>query len=141
MRFETSLRRMLVSVVLTGTFAMQLAQANNLTFLKQSPIAAFTGEDYDLMTRNVDAVLTNAKMPAKSEWRNPQTGNSGTAEALLEFSGPKGERCKRLRVVNKAGSRDSRATYTLCRNETGWHLASSDYAPVPKANAPASATK
>ena len=123
------------ALVLGATLAlgMQSAFANNLSFLKQTPMAAFTEQDHALMMQNVESVLADAHTPAKREWNNPQTGHSGTTETLLAFSGPKGESCKRLRVINKAGSRDSKATYTLCKGDAGWQLASSDYAPVPKA--------
>jgi hypothetical protein len=113
---------------------MQSASANNLTFLKQTPMAAFTDEDHALMMQNVEAVLADATTPAKRDWNNPKTGHSGTTETLIAFSGPKGESCKRLRVTNKAGSRDGKATYTHCKGDAGWQLASSDYAPVPKSS-------
>jgi hypothetical protein len=116
---------------------MQSAFANNLSFLKQSPMAAFTDEDHALMMQSVEAVLSDAKTPVKRDWNNPKTGHSGTTETLIAFSGPKGESCKRLRVINKAGSRDGRATYTLCKGDAGWQLASSDYAPVPKSSSKA----
>jgi hypothetical protein len=122
-----------VSLVL----GMQSTFANNLSFLKQTPMAAFTDEDHALMMQNVEAVLSDATTPNKRDWSNPKTGHSGTTETLIAFSGPKSESCKRLRVINKAGGRDSRATYTLCKGDAGWQLASSDYAPVPKANSKA----
>jgi hypothetical protein len=115
-------------------FGMPSAFANNLSFLKQSPMAAFTDEDHALMMQNVETVLEDAKTPTKLDWNNPKTGHSGTTETLIAFSGPKGESCKRLRVINKAGSRNSNATHTLCKGDAGWQLASSDYAPVPKSS-------
>jgi len=114
---------------------MQSALAHNLYFLRNSSIAAFTDEDYALMTQNAVKVLSDDKTPAKASWENPQTGSSGTAETLLAFSGPKGEPCKRLKLTNKAGSRHDQASHTLCHSdETGWQLASSDYAPMPKSS-------
>ena len=115
-------------------FGMHSAFANNLSFLKQAPVAAFTDQDYALMMENVELVLADATTPVKRDWKNSQTGHSGTAETLVVFNGPKGESCKRLRVTSKAGSRDGKAMYTLCKGDAGWQLASSDYAPVPKSS-------
>jgi hypothetical protein len=120
------------TVFVALVLGMHSAVANNLSFLKQTPMAAFTDEDHALMMQNVEAVLSDANTPAKRDWNNPKTGHSGTTETLVAFSGPKSESCKRLRVANKAGGRDSKATYTLCKGDAGWQLASSDYAPVPK---------
>jgi len=129
---SSTCRRVFLTLVALGAVWMESAAADNYSFLKNTPLGAFTDEDHALMTQNVEAVVTNAQTPAKRSWQNPQTGHSGTAESLLAFSGPKGESCKRIRVINKAGSRDGKATYTLCNGEAGWQLASSDYAPMPK---------
>jgi hypothetical protein len=132
MRSRFGMVLMAGTVFVSLVLGMQSAFANNLSFLKQTPMAAFTDEDHALMMQNVEAVLSDATTPHKRDWNNPKTGHSGTTETLIAFSGPKGESCKRLRVINKAGGRDSRATYTLCKGDAGWQLASSDYAPVPK---------
>jgi hypothetical protein len=95
--------------------------AQNLNFLKKSPLAQFTQEDVDLMLKNADAALEAKEPQARREWSNPRTGATGTAEVLREFAGADGAPCKRLRIVNKAKSESTDATHTLCKYESrGW---------------------
>jgi hypothetical protein len=116
-------------VSIVTMFAASNALASNLTFLNDTPLAAFTDEDYAIMRQNAETVLSDAKTPAKREWKNPKTKSSGTAETLAAFAGPKGEPCKRIQIVNHAAGRDSKASYTLCTMDAeGWRLVPSDYA-------------
>jgi hypothetical protein len=95
--------------------------AQNLNFLKASPLAQFTQEDVDLMLKNADDVLEAKEPAARREWSNPKTGATGTAEVLREFVGADGVPCKRLRVVNKAKSEARDVTHTVCKYEgRGW---------------------
>jgi hypothetical protein len=95
--------------------------AQNLNFLKTSPLAQFTQQDVDLMLKNADAALEAKEPQARREWSNPKTGATGSAEILREFTGTDGAPCKRLRVVNKAKSESRDATHTVCKYEgRGW---------------------
>jgi hypothetical protein len=95
--------------------------ADNLRFLKSSPLAYFKGDDYSIMQKNAMATLDSAEDHAKQEWNNPATGSSGLAEVRSEFINTDGVLCKRLRVVNRAGGMESDATYAVCRYEgRGW---------------------
>jgi hypothetical protein len=114
-------------------FAGIPAHAGNLSYLKDAPIAKFNDEDVQLMTSNAQAVLADAKTPLSRSWANSKTNHSGTAESLLEFLGPKGIPCKRLRVTQRADGRESKATYTYCNMDAeGWRMVSSEFAPTPK---------
>jgi hypothetical protein len=97
--------------------------ADNLRFLKSSPLAHFKGDDYSMMQKNAMAALDSTDEHAKQEWNNPQTGSSGLAEVRGEFINTDGALCKRLRIVNKAGGMESDATYPVCKYEgRGWLL-------------------
>jgi hypothetical protein len=97
--------------------------ADNLRFMKSSPLAYFKGDDYALMQKNATATLDSTDEHAKHEWRNSETGSSGLAEVRSEFTNTDGVLCKRLRIVNRAGGMESDATYAVCKYEgRGWLL-------------------
>jgi hypothetical protein len=110
------------SVLLACLLALSLTcAADNLRFLKSSPLAYFKGDDYKLMQKNATAALDSDEDHAKQEWNNPQTGSSGLAEVRSEFINTDGAPCKRLRIVNRAGGMESDATYSVCKYEgRGW---------------------
>jgi hypothetical protein len=114
--------------------AVGTVNAGNLSFLRNSPMASFNDEDVRLMMANAEAAVLDTKLRSPRTWENPATKHTGTAETLLSYSGPNGIACKRLRIANQAGSNKGRATFTVCnRDEKGWQLVPSDFAPVPKA--------
>ena len=99
------------------------AVASNLDFLKTSPISYFNEDDKKLMMDNARSVLDAPASDAKSAWSNPKTGSSGEAQVTGQFTSSTGVLCKQLRVVNRARTLNSVATYTLCRDaERGWVL-------------------
>ncbi len=113
--------------------AIGVATAGNWSFLSNTPMAKFTKEDLGLMVQTAEAVVTDAKTPAIRRWKNAATGNSGELKTLLAFTGPRGEPCKRLHIVNRAGKQEGKATYTVCdMPPDSWRLVPSDFAPVPK---------
>jgi hypothetical protein len=103
--------------------------AGNTSFVSDAPIGRFTEEDLKLMNDNIDAALADQKLLVVHSWTNPQTKNSGTAEALRAFSGPNGIPCKRVRVTNRADSLKGQGQYTLCKMEgQGWTYVPKDFA-------------
>ena len=108
------------------------AHAQNLNFLKMSPLAKFTQEDVNLMMANANDALEAKEPSAKKQWSNPKTGASGMAEVKAEFVGNDGATCKRLRVVNKSSKDSTDVTHTVCKYEgRGW-LLHSEAAPATK---------
>jgi len=99
------------------------AQAQNLNYLKNSPISYFQQDDVELMNKNVNEVLESSDANAKKDWSNPRTGTSGSARVLRQFTAADGAPCKRLRVFNKAPQAEGESTYTVCKYEgRGWIL-------------------
>ena len=116
-------------LAITLLAASHAVLAGNASFLKDTPLEVFTEEDQQLMFDNAEAALSDAKTPAKREWKNPKTGSSGSAESLTAFTGPKNESCKRVQIVNHAQGRTSKGNYTVCNmGADGWKLVPSDYA-------------
>jgi hypothetical protein len=99
------------------------AQAQNLNYLKNSPISYFQQDDVDLMNKAANEVLESSGANAKKDWSNPRTGASGSARVLSQFTATDGAPCKRLRVINKAPQAEGESTYTVCKYEgRGWIL-------------------
>jgi hypothetical protein len=120
-------------VFAASLIALSTVQANNLSFLKDTPMANFNDEDIRLMTQSAADALADAKTPSSREWENTATNHSGTAKTLKAFEGPKGIACKRLRLTTHSGNRDGKSAYTLCNmGEDGWKIVPNDYAPMPK---------
>jgi hypothetical protein len=102
---------------------VSIAHAQNLNFLRMSPLARFTQEDVNLMMANANDALEAKEASAKREWNNPRTGANGLAEVRGEFVGSDGAPCKRLRVVNRANNDTKDVTHTVCKYEgRGWLL-------------------
>jgi len=90
-------------------------------------------EDVRLLMEAVTAVVSDEVAPAKRQWKNQRTGHYGELRATSAFAGPNELRCKRLRIVNHAGTRESKSVYTMCdMPPDGWRLVPSDFAPPPK---------
>jgi hypothetical protein len=100
-----------------------VSHASNLGFLRTSPLRHFTQEDMDLMMKNAETALDADQPSARTEWSNPKTGASGSAEIRNAFTGSDGAPCKRIHVVNKVRSWSSAATHAVCKYEDrGWVL-------------------
>jgi hypothetical protein len=116
-------------IALTIVFAA-IAHAGNMSFLKDSAIEQFNDEDIRLMIAAVNEVVADQHTPAKRQWKNEATGNYGSLQTAVADNGPSGEKCKRLRVENHAGSRAGKSTYTMCDiPPDGWRWVPSDFVP------------
>jgi hypothetical protein len=135
-RFFSSLPMTLRSAILPAAFAVlgyaNTAYASNWSFLRNSAVAQFDDEDVRLMMESANTVISDPNGPARRQWRNERTGHSGELQSTAAFAGPNDLRCKRLLIVNRAGSKASRSTYTLCdMPPEGWRLVPADFAPSP----------
>lgn len=118
---RTSAARLVRAAIVLLAALPWLASAQYLNFLKDSPLAHFKGDDYELMKENALAVLDSPDSQAKKQWSNPQTGSSGSAEVRSQFTATDGALCKRVRIINRAGGFVSAATYAVCKyEERGW---------------------
>jgi len=92
--------------------------AQNMGFLRDSPIQRMTKEDTVMMMRNSSEALNRNANGETSGWSNPKTGASGTATPLRTFT-QKGMKCRETRYTNHAGGFNGESTFTLCRVASG----------------------
>ena len=90
--------------------------------VEHTAFAHYDDADKQLMLEAARAVL-EAEEPLTREWKNPKTGHSGELEALGSFESTNGRFCKRVRILNRAGSIENRSSYPVCRAEDGtWKI-------------------
>jgi len=92
--------------------------AQNMGFLRDSPIQRMTREDTVMMMRNSSEALSRNADGETSGWSNPKTGASGTATPLRTFT-EKGMKCRETRYTNHAGGFNGESTFNLCRVASG----------------------
>jgi surface antigen len=99
------------------------AFAANLGFLGNAPISRMTKEDVDILYKTAVEVLETSRDGDGQEWENPATSAGGTLRALDSFTGSAGERCRHLRVNNRAGGLRNQSVVTVCKQPDGqWKL-------------------
>ena len=97
-------------------------QAQNMGFLRDSPIQRMTSEDTAMMMRNSNEALNRNADGETSGWSNPKTGASGTATPLKTFT-QKGMKCREIQYTNHAGGFNGGGTFTQCRVASGeWKI-------------------
>ena len=104
--------------------APALVQGLDLSFLGPAPLRYFNDADLKLMSDAADQALETAKDEEPVDWRNEQTGNSGTITPVRSFNWQEND-CRRLEVVNlSAGAAGGRsdAEYDFCKVEGAWKI-------------------
>ncbi len=102
--------------------AATVAGAQNLNFLRESPIAWLDDDDEAILRATIDAVL-EAPDGTSTEWQNPATGANGRVK-VLDTHEDFGTTCRRLQMRNEASGRRGGGTYRLCLSEDGrWRFA------------------
>ena len=92
--------------------------AQNMGFLRDSPIQKMTPQDSEMMMRNSNEALNRNADGETSGWSNPKTGASGTATPLRTFT-QKGMKCRETQYTNHAGGFNGASTFTLCQVASG----------------------
>jgi len=102
--------------------AAATAHAQNLGFLRDSPMQRMTPEDQKMMMQNSTEALNRNADGETSGWSNAKTGASGTATPLKTFT-QKGMKCREVQYTNHAGGFNGGGTFTLCRVASGeWKI-------------------
>ena len=108
-----------------GLLCAAVAQANNLGFLKNTPAALLTDEDRELQLAAVTMVLEDVNAKGEKEWKNPQSGHSGSIKSLGNFRSEDGLHCRKITIANHADGLNNQATYPVCKTAAGdWIVAS-----------------
>lgn len=107
--------------VLFSLFFVSSMQAANMQFLRYSPVSQFTSEDFEMMNTTAHNALDKNPDGQTSEWKNPETNNSGSVTPLNTETRD-GKLCRKLRVVNQAKDQSSTSAFTFCKADNGWKI-------------------
>ena len=93
--------------------------AQNMRFLRDSPISFMNREDNAMMVRNYEEALDKLPDGHTNAWVNAKTGHSGTATPLRTMK-QNGQTCRLLEITNNAGGQSARSEWTVCKTKNGW---------------------
>ena len=95
--------------------------AVNMQYLKYSPVANFTSEDFEMLQTTGYKALNDNKDGVSSEWKNSESNNSGSITPL-NTSTIDGMHCRKVKIFNKAGSKSGNAVFTFCKVDERWKI-------------------
>jgi len=96
--------------------------AQNMLFLRESPIAWLDDDDEVILKDTLDQVILAPDGTSK-EWENPETGSTGRLQ-VLDTHEDFGTTCRHIRMLNEAAGRRGGGIYRLCLSEDGnWRFA------------------
>ncbi|MCW8928929.1 MAG: RT0821/Lpp0805 family surface protein [Gammaproteobacteria bacterium] len=88
--------------------------AVNMQFLKYSPVSDFTPEDFEMLQTTGKKALTDNKDGMTSEWKNPESKNSGSITPISS-STIDGMNCRKVKIINQAENKSGSAVFTFCQ--------------------------
>lgn len=110
-------------VILLLVLSLHPAQAFNLSFLRNTPVAAFTDEDIAIARDHIRNALNNGKNGEVVKWENPNSGAAGEY-ILLKTYQRNGTKCRRVKVIHSTKKRRAESTHNLCQTPAGtWQWA------------------
>ena len=102
--------------------AMGSAEAANIRFLGDAPIAYMNEEDKRLFREAVGKALDATADGRTVAWSNPKTKASGEIK-LIRTDDMHAMLCRIAQVHNRAGGRENRGVYRACKDADGqWRL-------------------
>jgi surface antigen len=114
-----------IARVLSLALAAQLCSAAGLGFLSDSALVAMTDEDRKLQLVAALNALDSSELQKQVEWKNPQSGASGTVEARGNYTADDGLHCRRLSLLTQAKGIENRFVFPVCKDSNGqWFIAS-----------------
>jgi surface antigen len=132
MRLGTSGQFLAIIWLLAGSAS---AVAQNLNFLRDSPIGWLDDQDRAILTETIDAMLA-APDGTTTNWLNPATGSGGRIQ-VLDTHEALGTTCRRMLMRNEAKGRKSGGEFRLCLAKDGsWKFAPNEDAPTANSAAP-----
>lgn len=90
--------------------------AQNYGFMRDTPVSRFDKEDMRLHNQAAQAALDAPDLGKPVAWRNPKSGNSGSATATAS----KREGCRLLSVETKASIGSAKNEFHLCKIDGKW---------------------
>ncbi len=105
----------LLLVFTTNSYAV------NMQYLKYSPVASFTAEDFEMLQNTGHAALNDNKDNETSHWSNSESKNSGSITPL-NTSTIEGMHCREVKIVNQSKNRNGHAVFTFCKIKDNWKI-------------------
>ena len=113
MLFIKSVTALCLMLVLTANL-----YAVNMQYLKYSPVADFTAEDFEMLQTTGKKALEENKDGVTSEWKNPESKNSGSITPL-ETSTIDGMNCRKVKIFNQTSITSGSVVFTFCQVSDG----------------------
>ena len=112
-----------IGLLVAGSLLMAPAPAQNLGFLKNSPVAELTEDDEKLLQAAFNQALEKAADQETVTWENPDTGHNGSI-TILDTHEDFDTTCRTVRTATLAAGREGGGRYRLCKAEDGsWRFA------------------
>ena len=92
-----------------------------MQFLKYSPVASFTDEDFAMLQDTGRKAVDNNEDGKTSSWKNPQSGNSGSITPL-DSSVIDGNHCRNVKFTNQSKKHNGESTFTFCKINDHWKV-------------------
>lgn len=106
-----------ILLIVISLLAANTTLASTWGFLKDAaPIADFTEEDLSILKQNVNNALNSKADGEKLRWKNPNTGHAGLLNPLSSYE-KDGQKCRKLRIINKAGEKIAETFFHLCKQQ------------------------
>ena len=117
-------RLFLVVVFFGWTTPVLPAFVGNWSFLNvNGPYQLFNEKDFEIFKASTAEALDNQKDGETISWENPLSGANGTHRIVRSFSRDN-NKCRRLEMLSRAGSRQSRIAFNFCVQPDGsWGIA------------------
>lgn len=99
------------------------ANAFNLLFLKDAPVAEFDLVDTGLMVENFYHAMNAGEDGVVSEWKNMDTGHSGSVKLIKTVSNDE-KTCREVEVSNSTKDNSALSQLLFCKVNGGkWEIA------------------
>ena len=117
---------MIRSVIAALTAGLLLAAnpatAAGLGFLAKGPMTKFNDADMKFFDEAMAEAFAAKKPGVPFEWKNEQTGASGSITPRRIFT-RKGQPCSELQIVNRHKALEEKGVYRFCQQDGRWTLA------------------
>jgi surface antigen len=119
----SALRAVVAATLLLATTA---AWPANTWFIQDTPLGTMSQEDRQMYKRTLDEALDSGAVGQTKEWRNPETGNSGSVKVIKDFSRQEST-CRRVETFAQTKSLKNRARWNFCKQPSGeWKVVTSE---------------
>ena len=95
--------------------------AVNMQFLRYSPVAEFTPDDFAMLQKSGFSALNDNADGKTNSWTNPETNHSGTITPL-DSSTIDGMQCRKTKITNQTETNNGEVVFTFCKVKDDWKV-------------------